>query len=350
MPYRDEFDDPQMDKNIASTLDAVRREVFLRTRGPAVAAGVLFVAALILAAVIFFTYPGGNEPETVPVIQADARPFRVVPDEPGGMEIPHRDSTVFSSLRNVESGDEVRVENLFAEEDTEEPMPRSQLFAGLNTEDEMNDIDPSAGTEELLSEGFDEDETLFGDMKEDASGEFAATREAVTDDVEDRVGATAEDLMIDEKPLETAELVEPKEEPQEPKPTEVAKPVDEKPAMEAVAEPKPAPKPEPVVEQKMAALDSTAKPDLVSGQGDGTHFVQIGAVKSAVAAESGWGAYQKEYSPVLSGLDHRIQRADLGDKGVYFRIQAGPLTKAKADSVCAQIKAQKPGGCIIVAR
>ncbi len=356
MPYRDEFDDPHTDKNIASTLDAVRREVFLRTRGPAVAAGVLFVAALVLAAVIFFTYPGSDDADTVPVIQADARPFKVIPEDPGGMAIPHRDSTVFSSLRNSREADEVRVENLFADEENEEPMPRSQLFAGLNTEDEMNEIDPAAGTEELLDEGVSGEEDLFGDMKEEAAGEFAATRKATQDSMETTADAIAEEAAAEEEAFEKVELIQPKEETAEAASTaspiaKKAEPVkEEAPVMEARLEMKPEPAPAPKPEQKMAALKETPKPDMVTGQTEGTHYVQIGAVKSAAAAESGWGAYQKEYSPVLSGMDHRIQRADLGDKGIYFRIQAGPLTKSKADSVCSQIKAQKPGGCIIVAR
>lgn len=365
MPYRDEFDDPNMDKNIASTLDAVRREVFLRTRGPAVAAGVLLIAAIVLAAVIFFTYPGSDDADTVPVIQADARPFKVIPEDPGGMEIPHRDSTVFSSLRNSTTADEIRVENLFDDEETEEPMPRSQLFAGLNTEDEMNEIDPAAGTEELLDEGVSGEKEMFGDMKEKSSGEFSATRPTVEDSMEKAANAAAEDLMAEEESFEKVELIQPKEEAADaapavtsttvaPTPSIVAKkaePVKEAaPVMEARLEMKPEPKPAPKPEQKLAALKETPKTDMVTGQADGTHYVQIGAVKSAAAAETGWGAYQKEYSPVLSGMDHRIQRADLGEKGIYFRIQAGPLSKSQADSVCSQIKAQKPGGCIIVAR
>lgn len=354
MPYRDEFDDPNMDKNIASTLDAVRREVFLRTRGPAVAGGVLFVAALVLSAVIFFTYPGDKEPETIPVIQADARPFKVIPDDPGGMAIPHRDSTVFSSLRSSGLNDEDRVENLFDEEEAEEPMPRSQLFAGLNTEEDLNEIDPSAGTEELLNEGLGEEESLFGDMKEEASGDFAATRE----DIRDRAEQAIEDT---EDTLEKVELVLPETKKEVPMiKAEPALKIDSAPAMEeAKVEPKPEPKPavKPAapkpVEQKFAALKDAPKTDMVTGQektSSGTHYVQIGAVKSAAAAESGWGSYQKEYSPVLTGLDHRIQRADLGAKGVYFRIQAGPMSKEKASDVCSRIKSQKPGGCLIVAK
>ena len=321
MPYRDEFDDPQTDRNIAQTLEAVRRQVFLKTRGPAVAGGILFVAALILAAVIFFTYPGQQEPEIIPVIQADARPFKVIPQDPGGMVIPHRDSTLFSSMRNSNIEDN-EIENLFEDETPEEPLPRSQLFAGLNMEDEeLNQIEPSATTEEMLEKGMGDEETLFGEMDEPSEGAFASSRESVIQETGNSLKKEDEGKPQEEVKLEKA----------------------------AIVEPKPEPEPE-QQETKLAALEERPISETVKPKSDGTHYVQIGAVKSAAAAEKGWGAYKAEYSPVLTGLDHRIQRADLGEKGIYFRIQAGPVPKAKADSICAQIKEKKPGGCIIVSK
>lgn len=303
MPYRDEFDDLNKDRNITSTLEAVRRQVFLKTRGPAVAAGVLVFAAVVLAAVVFFTYPADDKEaqDSVPLIQADARPFRVAPDDPGGMDIPHRDSTVFSTLRSSGLPDDTGVENLLADDTTEEPMPRSQLFAGLNTEDGQDEstIEPSASTEELLNQGTEGSEDLFADTN------------AAQQQVEDKF--SAQDSVAGEP----------------------AKPVDSSTAVDSDAE-------------KLAAIreEPLAKPaeKIVPS---GTHYVQLGAVQSADAAEKGWSSFQKEFAQ-LSGMDHRVQRADLGGKGIYYRIQAGPLGKEEAAALCAAIKAQKPGGCLVV--
>ena len=33
-----------------------------------------------------------------------------------------------------------------------------------------------------------------------------------------------------------------------------------------------------------------------------------------------------------------IRRADLGAKGVYYRVRVGPLTRDAADKICAQLK------------
>jgi hypothetical protein len=44
----------------------------------------------------------------------------------------------------------------------------------------------------------------------------------------------------------------------------------------------------------------------------------------------------------------RIQEADLGAKGTYYRAQGGPLSEDKAQAICKAITAKKPGGCLVV--
>ena len=42
-------------------------------------------------------------------------------------------------------------------------------------------------------------------------------------------------------------------------------------------------------------------------------------------------------------------RVDLGDRGIYYRIQAGPLADAAAQSACAELKRRKVA-CLLVKR
>lgn len=349
MPYRDEFDDPfedtgksMNDQNIAGALGALRRQIFLKTRGPALAGGVLALALLILAGVVFFTYPSEQEEDLLPVIQADARPYKVSPDEPGGMDIPHRDSTLFSSLRSSRGESATaEVENLFAEEDgAEEPLPRSQLFAGLNTEDEdtaLDDIEPAASTEELLNEGIDEADSLFGDPETAAAQEKIAELKAEDQRIIDEISSAPAKVELKAEE-QTVDIFVPQEEAEKAEVSEPA-PVDVPESETEVQEEKVA-----VYQPKEPAV--TKKAEVVP---PGDYYAQIGAVKSAAAAESGWGQYQKQFGAALSGLDHRVQRADLGEKGIYYRIQAGPFSKEKAESVCTSIKAQS-GGCLVVGK
>lgn len=79
----------------------------------------------------------------------------------------------------------------------------------------------------------------------------------------------------------------------------------------------------------------------------GGYYVQLGSVKERAGADSEWKKLQKSFS-VLTPLDMRVQEADLGAKGRFFRIQGGPVTEAQAKSICESVKAQKPGGCLVV--
>ena len=57
---------------------------------------------------------------------------------------------------------------------------------------------------------------------------------------------------------------------------------------------------------------------------------------------------QKKY-PALANMEYRVETADLGAKGIFYRIQAGPVAKADADKACAAIKSAS-GTCLIVAK
>src|SRR5690606_12997653 len=59
--------------------------------------------------------------EEVPIVHADAEPVRVKPEEPGGMDIPHRDKTIYEAMRRNNQGDGLpKVEQLLPE--PEEPV------------------------------------------------------------------------------------------------------------------------------------------------------------------------------------------------------------------------------------
>jgi hypothetical protein len=64
--------------------------------------GVLTVVTLLaFAGIIWYAYPRGAEKYVdmdVPVVKADTAPVKTAPDNPGGMDVPHQDSTVFEPL------------------------------------------------------------------------------------------------------------------------------------------------------------------------------------------------------------------------------------------------------------
>ena len=61
-----------------------------------------------------------------------------------------------------------------------------------------------------------------------------------------------------------------------------------------------------------------------------------------------WSRLVGTNKDALGGLTPSVARVDLGEKGVYFRLRAGPLAdRAAAESLCATLSAQNVG-CIVV--
>ncbi len=76
--------------------------------------------------------------------------------------------------------------------------------------------------------------------------------------------------------------------------------------------------------------------------------MQLGALKSEEAAKAEWQKLQRQNSDVLGKLSLSVSRVDLGAKGTYYRIQAGPIADAaQAAQECAKLKSRKIG-CILV--
>jgi len=287
--------------------DQVLTIISKRKRGFAIASVV--AAVVLLGLVVFGSYPEDTEiaaNESVPIVRADAGEYKTTPDNPGGMEIPYRDSTVFDAADNA-SG---TTENILAEDTSEEPVPRSQLFAGLNTEGDQ----PGGAPVENEAPAVTADEVA-------ASEQFAkaASVEAPTDDalVKEAIGVPAE-----ETPAATTKTAA----------VEKAAPVEE-PAAEAKA----AAKTEP------AAGTTAAK--AVTG---GSHYVQLASVKNTAGAEAEFKKLQAKYS-ALNGIKYRTQEANLGAKGTFYRIQAGPMSKEEATRICTDIKS-KGGSCLVAGK
>ena len=75
--------------------------------------------------------------------------------------------------------------------------------------------------------------------------------------------------------------------------------------------------------------------------------LQLGAVKTPEVAKSELDRIKRQYSDLLGSLDMSVERADLGDRGVFYRIHVGPIADAtQAERVCAQLR-QRGQGCIL---
>jgi hypothetical protein len=87
--------------------------------------------------------------------------------------------------------------------------------------------------------------------------------------------------------------------------------------------------------------------DNISGPTGGWR-VQVASVKNEDVAKSTWARLQSAHGDVMANLRMQAVRVDLGDKGVWYRVQAGPLDEKQAHSVCNTLKGRKTD-CVVVA-
>ena len=76
--------------------------------------------------------------------------------------------------------------------------------------------------------------------------------------------------------------------------------------------------------------------------------VQLAALRSEAEAKETWERLQRSYPGLLSTLQAQVTRTDTASRGVYYRLQAGPLSeKILAEMLCGELKSRKQE-CLIV--
>lgn len=80
----------------------------------------------------------------------------------------------------------------------------------------------------------------------------------------------------------------------------------------------------------------------------GPYLVQVAAFRTQDAAEAEWRKSAAEHPELYRGAGKRIQRADLGAKGVFYRLRIGAFAeKSEAAAFCDALKATGDN-CIVV--
>jgi len=83
---------------------------------------------------------------------------------------------------------------------------------------------------------------------------------------------------------------------------------------------------------------------------DGPYVVQLAALKSQDGARPAWGRLQKAHPALLSERELAIQEIDLGERGIFYRVQAGYFPdRASALELCTALKARGQD-CLVVKR
>ena len=264
------------------------------------------VALAILAFGLYYKFGGSHAPTEIPTIKAEGA-FKQKPQQPGGIDIPNQDVLAYQQLDNSvqkQSG----VEHLLPPPETPQPVANN-----APTENASANVSGAPAIETLNAPPPLPIATTVS--KEKPAPVVETTKTAPTP-------VAAPVATVEKK--EVAQIEEPPATTVQPAPIVVA--------------PKPAATPAP------AATKTTAS-KLASGKAD--FRIQLASFPDEVTAKHEIGKIQAKYATALGTAKLHLTRADLGAKGIYYRVQSNPLTESTARDVCAAIK-KASGGCILV--
>ena len=84
-----------------------------------------------------------------------------------------------------------------------------------------------------------------------------------------------------------------------------------------------------------------------SGGAGGGYLVQVSSQRNEADAQASYKALQGKFPSVLGSHSPVIKRADLGEKGVYYRAMVGPFgSPDEASQFCGNLKSAG-GQCVI---
>ena len=297
-----------------------------RARG-GLRSGIALVAALaVFAGVLWYAYDWGmGQLATVgiPVIVADTTPIKSRPEDPGGIEVPNQNVAVL----NDPTPDPAmpQAERLLPPPETPQPP---QTAAPR--------IESVAQVEQLLGPPL---ETAAGRPGKVPAAETApppATPQAAGDSQ-----AVAAPAPVPPEPEAAAAAAQPVPEPPPAQPA--ADPAVAVPAAAAPSDT--AAQVAAQVATPIAALIATL-PEAKTGG----FVVQLAALRSRDGARPAWASLQKAHPKLLGGRELAIQKADLGDRGIFYRVRAGFFAdRAAARGLCNALKARGQD-CLVTKR
>ncbi|MEP1442273.1 MAG: SPOR domain-containing protein [Hyphomicrobiales bacterium] len=313
--------------------------------------GILAIAAVLLVALVggagaFFIGAFGDGSDEPVVVAADENPVRVKPDDPGGRQIPDQDRTVYNTL-DGEEGDEKPESRLVVR--SEEPevgdSNRPRLILPGSNDGDVSATVPPRGPRTVKTVIVRPDGTLV--RPEETTSDVAAsasTETSLVDTAETAVAAAGEELTPRAVSTESLSTEETNAETVEAPAQETVQVAALPPVPRANNDRNRAARTQTQTTQTAAAAPAPAAastPAVNSGE----FMVQLSSQRSDEAARTNFRRLQQRHS-VLSGYSLNVQRADLGDRGVYHRVRVGPFARSAANTLCERVKSQG-GDCIV---
>jgi hypothetical protein len=307
------------------------------------------------AAVVGLRGPSRLSGDGPPLLTADAGPSKARPDQPGGMEVPHQDILAYERLRDHDGGRGNQVERLLPP--PEVPLPRPVVTPQMPAVVPL----PSVPSVAQLPPGS----TATVPRDNVAAAVAAAAPLAAPEPAPGLPATTPAGQVPTAQTPSVAVPASVAAKPQQPSAKPAPAPQQQ---VASVAKP-PAPPAQqnaaPSMGQLIAKLEAaslpaapakaapqpakpapTSAPAPVAG-GSGGWRVQLASVRSEGEAAAEWRRLAGRHPDALGGLSMQVAKVDLGEKGIFYRVQGAGADEARAKSACAQLRAQNVG-CVVV--
>ena len=251
------------------------------------------------------------------IVKADATPYKVRPNEPGGMQVENQDKLVYD--RVAKGSAPARVENLLPPAEEPKAPPRKPKV------EPPVEAAPAPKVEAPVAEAPKPAPEPVKEPVKEAAKEVPKPAAPQVDPLAAAVAAAAPGRTAATGPISIL--------PQTTLGPEAAKPAASQPAAQVAAVPTPA---------------ITAPAPTPAGVSGPAYQIQLASVLSEDAAMAEWKRISGKNKEILGSYAPAVTKADLGERGVFYRLRAGPLAdKAAADALCASLAAQNVG-CIVV--
>ena len=281
-----------------------------RSRLLAAAAAVCVLGAF--GVIVYYAYHEGvraGSESIAPLIKAEQQPYKVKPDDPGGMDVPDQDKLIYNEVSPQAGEGAQKAEHLLPP--PENPLPR-----------------PTEQPEE---------------QAQSSSAASAAAAPAASPAQASPTGAPSY-VPQPPAPAEIPPMGQSTSPPAQGNAPAAAASAGAPSAQAAAVAP-----PAGAQGAKAGKAGAAGATQLAARPQHGGWRVQLGSVRSAEGARQEWAHLQSEHPDLLGALALDVRRADLGPgKGVFYRIQGGPLSgKEAANALCDRLKAVRVGGLAV---
>ncbi len=337
-----EFPGGEVATEVAAPKERRLRKILMASSG--------LIGVLALGGALAFAYKIGGDSDIAstgkpPLIQADSRPVKVAPEKPGGKQFPHKNKKIYERLQGEKNPE---VEKLVSRQEDVAAAATAALGnakpAKIATAQQAP-ASPTGVPRKVKTLTVRPDGTIVASNPRQKVVKAPAAPVAPSSNPPDgTVAMTFPKPLTSKQPAVAAPVpgavpVKKTVTPSIPKPVAVTPPPVQKPQAPRTAPPAPA-------QQRVASAPAAAP--AVSG---GSYVVQVAARKSQTDALAAFADIQQKYPRLLSGYRPIIKRADLGSKGVWYRLNVGPVEgKQVAASLCKSLKGSGMRSCLVRAQ